>query len=95
MLSRYDYVNIIEGKTKSNSECIAIIQRGIDLGEIDFEILTLGGNQRLDTISGQYYGDSSYWWIIAAASGIGWGMQITPGTLIKVPKNINQVLVLL
>lgn len=95
MLSRYYYVKTIDGKSRSNSECVKIIQRGIELGEIEVETLTLGGKQRLDTLAGQYYGDSSFWWVIAAASGIGWGMQIIPGTIIRVPKNLNQILVLL
>lgn len=43
------------------------------------------GRERLDTIAGAVYGDGSYWWVLAAASNIGWGMQIPPGTIIYVP----------
>jgi hypothetical protein len=43
------------------------------------------GRERLDTIAGEAYGDGGYWWILAAASGIGWGMQVPPGTIIYVP----------
>lgn len=39
---------------------------------------------RLDTIAGQFYGDGRYWWVIAAASDIGWGMQVPPGTVITI-----------
>lgn len=39
---------------------------------------------RLDTIAGVLYGDGAYWWILAAASGIGWGIQVPPGTLINI-----------
>ena len=39
---------------------------------------------RLDTMSGFIYGDAKYWWILAAASDIGWGLQVPPGTLINV-----------
>jgi hypothetical protein len=41
--------------------------------------------QRLDVLAGIEYGDSSLWWIIAAASNIGWGLQVPPGILIKIP----------
>lgn len=42
------------------------------------------GNDRLDTLAGNFYGDSRYWWVLAASSGIGWGMQVPPGTVINI-----------
>jgi hypothetical protein len=45
---------------------------------------TSTGDDRLDTLAGTIYGDSKYWWILAAASNIGWGLQIPPGTIINV-----------
>lgn len=44
------------------------------------------GDDRLDTLAGNYYGDSRYWWILAAASGIGWGLQVPAGTIINIIK---------
>jgi nucleoid-associated protein YgaU len=41
-------------------------------------------DDRLDTLAGSLYGDARYWWVIAAASDIGWGLQIPPGTIIRV-----------
>jgi hypothetical protein len=32
-----------------------------------------------------YYGNGRYAWIIAAASDIGWMLQVPPGTYIRVP----------
>ena len=46
---------------------------------------------RLDTIALKAYKNPDYWWIIAAASGIGWPLQVVPGTIIAIPKNINQI----
>jgi nucleoid-associated protein YgaU len=40
---------------------------------------------RLDALAGTVYGEGRYWWVLAAASDIGWGMQIPPGTVIIVP----------
>lgn len=42
------------------------------------------GADRMDTLAGVVYGDAKYWWLIAAASGIGWGLQVPPGTVINV-----------
>ena len=42
------------------------------------------GSDRLDTLAGDVYGDARYWWLLAAASNIGWGMQVPPGTIINV-----------
>lgn len=95
MISRYSYVPNIDGKTISNSNCVPSIQRAIKSGEIDFDVITLSGNQRLDVISGQFYGTSEFWWIIAAASGIGWGLQVPAGTLLRIPKSIERVLQIL
>lgn len=39
---------------------------------------------RLDSIAGQFYGDGRYWWIIAAASDIGWGLQVPEGTVVTI-----------
>lgn len=95
-ISRYSYVNRFDnGKTISNSNCVEVIQNGIKTGQIKVEIVTLSGNQRLDTLAGEYYGDSSLWWIIAAASGIGWGLQVPAGTLIRIPINLETIFVIL
>ena len=49
---------------------------------------------RLDIIAGEYYGDGSLWWVIAGASGIGWALQVPPGTYLKIPLDIGQVVAL-
>ena len=95
MISRYSYTSIVDGKALSNSDCVRVIQGGIKVGEIDVDTFSLAGSQRLDVLSGQFYGTSEFWWIIAASSGIGWGLQVPAGTLLRVPKNINRVLALL
>ena len=47
---------------------------------------------RLDHLAGRQYGDGRLWWVIAAATGIGWWMQVPPGTVLKVPTDINEVI---
>ena len=43
---------------------------------------------RLDLIAHTYYGDRNFWWIIAAASGIGKGtLYIKAGAILRLPDN--------
>lgn len=61
------------------------IQSAIRNGTLLTKPMVLRGADRLDTISGIVYGDARYWWVLAAASNIGWGMQVPAGTLLQVP----------
>lgn len=62
-----------------------LIRNAIDNGTLSYNEIYLREGERLDIISAQEYGDSSYWWIIAAASKIGWTLQVTGGTILKIP----------
>ena len=83
------------GKGLATSDNMFRIFNAVQQSNIGFTTLVLEEGQRLDTIAGQVYGSSGYWWVIAAASGIGWGLQVPPGTLLKVPTNIGEVVGLL
>ena len=83
------------GNALRTTASIATIRRGIRFGIIPAgrSIITTQGD-RLDTLSGEYYGDASYWWVLAAASNIGWAIQVPPGTVIIIPdlKYIERIL---
>ena len=88
MISRYTGDRLVRmGKNLGSAEAASRIYRGVQRGQIPCDTRILNENERLDIIAGQKYGDSSLWWIIAAASGIGWGLQVPPGILLKIPKN--------
>lgn len=89
------YTNTIALGTKfGTSRSHVTIRQAIADGTLDHRPMVLKGFERLDTLAGKFYGDSSLWWIIAAASGIGWGLQVPPGTIINVP-DVVQVQALL
>jgi hypothetical protein len=73
------------GAQFGTSVAIQTIRTAILDGRLQVKTIIIRGAERLDTIAGTVYGDSRYWWILAAASDIGWGLQVPPGTIIKVP----------
>jgi hypothetical protein len=90
-LRRYTSSDLIAfGTQYGTGTAHARIRKAIVDGSLDYTTMTLKGFERLDTIAGKEYGDSTLWWVLAAASGIGWGLQVPPDTIINVP-NIQQV----
>tara|TARA_B100001123_G_scaffold445897_1_gene598666 strand:+ start:2300 stop:2596 length:297 start_codon:yes stop_codon:yes gene_type:complete len=90
--SRYDRSPKIDlGKMVGTSKYIPVLQQAIKLGLIEVEDVVVSKAQRLDVVAGRTWGDGRYWWIIAACSGIGWGMQVPPGTVLKVPINLGDI----
>ena len=73
------------------ANAISSIRNNIKNGFIRTITYVLKENERLDIIAGKYYGDARLWWIIAAASDIGWGLQVPPGTRITIPENLSEI----
>ena len=93
-LSRYSFVNKVTYNNKevyaTNQNCARIFN-AVKIGKISVNTHILAENQRLDSIAGYIYGNSEYWWVIAAASGIGWPLQVPPGTYLKIPDSLDEV----
>jgi len=95
-IGRYTYTPRILGRSQiATSSVSSRIYNAVISGNLDFTTAVLKGGQRLDHMAGVAYGASSMWWVIAAASGIGWGMQVPPGTILRIPKNIAEVIQLI
>ena len=89
-LSRYrDDVFVSLGL--GTNTAIPKIRLGIKNGTIPYRIAVLKEGQRLDQIAENAYGDGRLWWIIAAASNIGWWLQAPPGTRIRIPESIEMI----
>jgi len=73
------------GSIYGTSYAIPAIRDNINSGNIRFQQFISSQEDRLDIVAGRFYGDGTLWWIIAAASDIGWSPQVPPGTIIKVP----------
>lgn len=91
-LGRYDNVTkIAGGRQYGTTRAHASIRQAVEGGAISAKEHVLQENERLDILAGKHYGNARLWWIIAAASGIGWGLQVPPGTSIMIPTDLTQV----
>jgi nucleoid-associated protein YgaU len=91
-LSRYrNDLQIRGGKILQTNESVARIRQAFLAGQLTTQQRVLQEGERLDIIAGQAYGDGRLWWVIAAASGIGWFLQVPPGTLLEVPLSLEQI----
>lgn len=96
MIGRYSFSRRIDGdKAIAASTASTIIYRATINGDLRVVERVLEEGERLDSISQEVYGSPTMWWIIAAASGIGWALQVPPGTLLRVPTNASEALTLL
>ena len=94
-LSRYSFSSKRKDSNTQNivgisKSCYKIFQ-AVEDNRLNYSVHILEQGERLDYLAGVNYNDSSLWWVIAAASGIGYALQVPPGTLIRIPTSISEV----
>jgi hypothetical protein len=89
---RYDK-NIVYKTSNNKPYYKGKLYPDVPYSETDEYIITVDGD-RLDTIAYGYYGDSELWWIISVANNniTRGSLYPQPGTQLRVPVNINNVL---
>ena len=73
------------------AKAVTRIRRAVRAGQLSTVDYILKEGERLDQIAGRRYGDPRLWWIIAAASNVGWWMQLPAGIQLTIPTDITQV----
>jgi hypothetical protein len=92
-VSRYQRDSITGSPQRlASADAVLRIRQAVANGQITTRELVLVEGQRLDQIAGELYGDGLLWWVIAAASNIGWCLQTPPGTRLLVPTDISAAL---
>jgi hypothetical protein len=89
--SRYTFVPRINGEKVATTNITSRIYFACTNNQIAFSSYDLKDSQRLDHLAAVTYGDGTLWWIIAAASGIGWSLQSPAGTVLRVPTDLTQI----
>jgi hypothetical protein len=91
MATRYPLSSRRGGRYFGTSRAGRIVRSMIKRGVLQHKTVALQESERLDIVAQRVYGDSSMWWIIAAASNIGWGLQVPAGTYLIIPTDVNQI----
>lgn len=88
---RYQDIPVTQSKQgKSYRE--TVIYPAVPNSEADYYIITTGGD-RYDTLAQQFYGDTTLWWIIAAANNSERGsLFVEPGIQLRVPGNVEDII---
>ena len=91
VISRFNRTAILDAGSQFGT-CYAheVIRDAIASGQIKTTTMVLREGMRLDAIAAQTLGDARLFWVLAASSNIGWGLQVPPGTIITVP-NMSDV----
>ena len=75
----------------TTAKTVKRIRAALRSGRLSTYQRALKQGERLDQIAAIQYGDGRLWWVIAAASNIGWWMQAPPGTRIVIPTNLAEI----
>jgi len=85
-INRYNQIKVKKNED-SNRVYKTMLLPNIEKTTNDIYIIAKA-NDRLDLLAKKYYGDASYWWVIAEANGEGKGtLFIEPGKQIRIPAN--------
>lgn len=70
---------------------VSNIRQALRSGDLAYKTEITVEGDRLDIIAQREYGDGRLWWVIAAASHIGWWLQVPPGIAIRIPTDLAEI----
>lgn len=96
--SRYSNTRIIDGNRYATfaipAEALGYREFDLFRGVRTFEHVFSRG-ERLDHLAARYFGDDSYWWVIALGNGIAYPFAsggLTPGRTLRIPFDVKDAL---
>jgi hypothetical protein len=91
---RYDNQEVVDGSNFGTFD-----RRFESMGLKDVDLLenvrnfehTIVAGERLDVLAHKYFGEDSYWWVLALVNRISYPLSIAAGTKIRVPYDVKDV----
>jgi nucleoid-associated protein YgaU len=92
-MDRYQNTDILKTANTNYPYYKGKFYPNIPLSEFDVYVITTVGD-RLDNLAFSYYRDATLWWVIAAANNNATkgALYPEPGTQLRIPTDINNVL---
>jgi len=88
MQSRYQNIEVTKYQATGSQYYINNIYPEIPLTNDDNYVITVLGD-RLDLLAFDFYGDSTFWWVIASANSLsGDSLVVEPGTQLRIPVDL-------
>ena len=89
---RYQNINITKQQKTGERYYVNNTYPDIPVSGDDSYVITVLGD-RLDLLAFDFYGDTSFWWVIASANALpGDSLYLQPGMQIRIPANLSGVL---
>jgi nucleoid-associated protein YgaU len=89
---RYQNISSIKNSQEGSEYFANNIYPDIPYTENDSYVITVLGD-RLDLLAFDFYGDTSYWWVIASANSLsGDSLYLEPGSQIRIPADLSGIL---
>lgn len=89
---RYQNIQIKKNKELGNQFYSNNIYPDIPFSNSDSYVITVLGD-RLDLLAFDFYGDTSFWWVIASANALtGDSLYLEPGMQLRIPADLSGIL---
>lgn len=89
---RYEKIKTTKNEQLGNQFYVNNVYPDIPPSENDTYVIAVLGD-RMDLLAFDFYGDTSFWWIIASANSLtGDSLYLEPGKQIRIPANLVAVL---
>jgi len=86
---RYQNIKGVKYEATGSQYYVNNIYPDIPLSNDDNYVITVLGD-RLDLLAFDFYGDTSYWWVIASANALpGDSLYLEPGMQLRIPVNLS------
>jgi hypothetical protein len=86
---RYQNIEVIKYAATGSEYYVNNVYPEVPVSNDDNYVITVLGD-RLDLLAFDFYGDSTFWWVIASANALpGDSLVVEPGTQLRIPVDLS------